>query len=127
VAWADRSPVEQAALEYCVPKGIPFTVFWGRVVGHGEPQWTLEDRQAVFDWLSEQAHRCTDCGADLDDSLKVENRWAYEAEALWCHACRAIHRASVALADGKENPLAGARYRFKKTPEKANGHIQLAQ
>lgn len=128
--WEDRTPAEQAALDYCLPKGIAPSVLWGRIVGHGEPEWTHEDRQALFDWLTKEASRCTDCGADLGECMEVANRWAYTAEALWCHGCRAIHRESVRLSGpgAKESPLAGTRYRFKRTPkDRDNGHVELVE
>jgi len=124
MAWADRQPAERAAIDYCAPRGIPYTVFCGRVVGMGEPAWTDDDREAVFEWLHEQSQRCSSCGADLSEALAEENSFGYQAEALWCHGCRAMHRAAIHLSGpgAKENPLAGARYRFTKTPE-GNGHV----
>ena len=127
MVWADRTPQEQAAINYCVPKGIPYTVFLGRVVYHGDPQWTADDRTAVVDWLIDQDNRCQDCGASLNEALAEDNAYEYRAEALWCHGCRAMHRAAIVLAGGgKENPLAGARYRFTRTPKgRSNGDVDI--
>lgn len=111
MAWADRSATQQAALEYCAPRGIPLSVFlYARVVYPGEPQWTEDDVQAVFDWQAEQANRC-ECGGDLRETMLEENAYGYKATPLYCHRCRAIHRAAVALAKGKPDPTAGTRYR----------------
>jgi hypothetical protein len=121
VAWSDRSPAERAAIDYCAPRGIALSVFCGRPVGLGDPQWTADDRAAVFEWLAEQASRCRDCGADLGECMDAVNTFEYQAEALWCHGCRAIHRAAVELSGPgtKANPVAGARYRFTRTPQTA--------
>lgn len=114
MAWADRSPTEQAALEYCAPRGIPLSVFLaGRVVYPGDPQWLADDVRAVFDWQSAQADRC-ECGGEFSETMLEENAYAYKAVPLYCHRCRAIHRAAVRLAKGKEDPLAGTRYRVEK-------------
>ena len=113
----DRDPYERAAINYCVPHGIPWSRFMGAPVYSGFPEWTDDDRAAVFEWLSEQAGHCSDCNLPLDESMATENAYAYKAEALWCHGCRAIHRAAVKLAKGKEDPLAGTRYRVHKLEE----------
>ena len=57
MAWADRPYYEQAALRYCAP-GIPLSVFLGRVVHPGEPQWIDDDQAAVIDWMVEEARYC---------------------------------------------------------------------
>ena len=67
VAWADRSPLEQAALRYCAPRGIPLSVFLEqRTVYPGQPHWTEDDTLAALDWQAEQDRRCPDCGEHAD-------------------------------------------------------------
>ena len=117
MGWADRPPAERAALDYCAPHGIPLSVFlYGRVVYPGDPQWTEDDVHAVFDWQADQANRC-ECGGDLTETMLKENAYAYKAKPLHCHRCRAIHRAAVARVKGKEDPLAGVRWRIDKIKE----------
>jgi hypothetical protein len=112
----DRSPLEQALINYCVPRGIRLSDF--------EDLWSERDREAVWWWLTDQAKRCSSCGQLLDDALKKENTWAYAAEVLSCHGCQAMNRAAVELLPGtKADPLAGARYRFTQTPEATNGRV----
>ena len=111
MAWADRPPLEQAAINYCAPRGIPLSVFLGRVVYPGDPQWTDDDRDAAFEWLVEQSKRCSDCGQPLDECTAKDNSYAYHAEAVRCHACYAINVEASRLAGGKPSPAAGHRYR----------------
>jgi hypothetical protein len=95
-------------------------VFLGRVVYPGEPQWLERDALAAVWWQTEQSRRCQECGQNLDESMDKDNAYAYKAEPLWCHGCRAVHRAAVKMSgsNAKENPLAGTRYRINKV--KAN-------
>lgn len=131
MGWADRTPVERAALRYCAPHGIPLSVFLGRVIYPGDQQWLEDDTQAAFDWMVYDASRCPGCGNDREEALAKENSFGYRVEVLWCHGCRAIHRADVRFANeagqkAQESPLAGAVHRFTHTPGDDGGDIELA-
>jgi hypothetical protein len=115
----DLTDRERAALDYCAPRGIPLSVFLGRVIYPGDPQWLPEDTEAALWW---QANVCS-CGQLLSESMDPANEKLYAAEGLWCFACRAIHREAVAMT-GKNpyqdaDPTAGTRYRFTHTPTTA--------
>lgn len=116
----ERSPLERTALTYAAPRGIPLSVFLGRVVYPGDPQWLDDDLLAALEWQTEQAGRCKDCGQDLDASTARDNHDEYEAEGVSCHGCRAIDRAAHKLAGNETpNPLAGVRWKFTHIPEEA--------
>lgn len=113
----DLTANERVALDYCGPLGIPISVFLGRVVYPGDPQWTERDRWAALWW---RANVCRQCGellsetmADFDeDNPRREFEW--QAAGKWCHGCRAIHREELAMA-GKNphqdaDPTVGARF-----------------
>jgi hypothetical protein len=110
VPWADRSGGEQVEIGYCAPRGIPLSVFRGRVVYPGDPQWTDDDRQAVYDWLEKEANTCTGCGQSLGESMKKENSFAYRAEGLRCHGCYAIKAAEAKAERGRVPVTAGWRW-----------------
>lgn len=110
----ERSPFEQAALDYCAPRGIPLSVFLGRIVYPGDPQWLEADTLAALEWETQQANRCSGCGQNLDESQKKDNAFVYQAAAVSCHGCQAILRASKPL---DQDARFGTRYRFTRTPE----------
>jgi hypothetical protein len=119
---ADRSPVEEAALGYCGPRGIPLSVFLGRVVYPGEPQWTEDDARAALDWQAEDARRCPN-GHDTAESMKKENAFAYRATPLRCHACFAAESAEAQMLGHKPNQHAGTLWRLSKIEETHDGRI----
>lgn len=89
MAWADRSEVEQIALRYCAPRGIPLSVFRGRVVCPGDPAWLDGDFVAALEWQAYEDGKCPGCGQPASESMADEDDSpAYEAEALRCHACK---------------------------------------
>ena len=57
-----------------------------------------------------------------------ENTFEYRAEVLYCHGCRAIHRADVQMSGkgAKENPLAGAVHGSPAPREVPMGTSRLA-
>lgn len=114
----DRSPLEQAQLNYCAPRGVPLSVFQGRVVYPGEPQWLEADMLAALEWQAEQAGKCSGCGQNLDGTTGKANFDKWNAEAITCDACRAISRtAHVAAGRDDLDPLAGKRYRVWRDEE----------
>lgn len=76
------------ALGYCAPLGIPLSVFNGRVVYPGDPQWLDEDRDAALGWHVEQVSRCPGCGHDQMVTTSNDPP-DYTVESLLCHACDA--------------------------------------
>jgi len=86
--WSD-SPSERRIRGYCCERGIPRSVFLGRVVGPGEPEWLAEDTEAALEWIDYVASLCKGCGEPLAECLDPENDGAYEAIPVQCHACAA--------------------------------------
>lgn len=82
------SPFEWGALAYCAPRGIPLSVFMGRVVYPGDPQWEERDRWAAMEWLVEDRTRCSGCGFPRDECMATESP-EYMVEATRCKACEA--------------------------------------
>lgn len=96
MAWADRPATEQVALAYCAPRGIPLSVFLGRIVYPGDPQWLEDDAQAAIDWDTFDRSRCPGCGQPRDECMAHEDEApVYEVTMARCHAC------SAASAEGK--------------------------
>lgn len=117
----DLTDIERAALGYVAPRGIPLSVFLGRVVYPGDPQWTERDATAALWWKAEQDKLCGNCGQDLTESTAEGADFKFRAEGIWCHGCRAMYRESLAAA-GKDpygpdaDPTVGMRFVFTKTP-----------
>jgi len=86
----DLPSQEQMALAYCAPRGIPLSVFLGRVVWAGHPQWTQRDAQAAVLWEIEQNSRCSGCGRPRSESM-VDEKDApdYKVTVTKCWACEA--------------------------------------
>jgi hypothetical protein len=114
VEW---SPLEQAIINYCVPRGIRISDF--------EDLWSDRDRDAVWWWLVDQANRCDGCGQPLDESMKKENSFAYRAEGVRCHGCYAIASAGAQAEGGKARVTAGWRWQLTKTGD-SNGRVDDA-
>lgn len=77
---------------YCEDKGIPHSVFLGRVVGPDDPYWLPEDRAKIIAWRLEKAEKCTRCGtADWEWDADPD---AYTPVAQRCMGCHKINVAS---------------------------------
>lgn len=76
---------------------MPRSVFLGRVPAAGEPLWTDDDRDWAMALLAYEADLC-ECGQPRSESMSSEAEFAYRAEPMRCHACRAIARGSEAFA-----------------------------
>jgi hypothetical protein len=114
VGLEDRPPAERAALAYCGPRGVPLSVFLGRVVYPGEPQWLEDDAVAALEWLADEHGRCGGCGHLTSETVGPGefDKWNAEKSGA-CDVCRAIDRAAR-LAAGTDDPVpetTGARYR----------------
>jgi predicted Fe-S protein YdhL (DUF1289 family) len=81
--------VEAAVYDFCFGDGraIPPSVFLGRVVAPGEPQWTDEDKLAALEWHARQKMLCPGCGRPRDESFDPSMEDHYEVTVLRCHSC----------------------------------------
>jgi hypothetical protein len=72
-----------------VPHGIPYSVFMGRVVGPGQPQWTDQDRRWALAYEQAMRDLCPSCGGRR--SVLEENPDAYVGQLSRCDGCQTLH------------------------------------
>ena len=99
--WSD-SPSERRIRDYCVPKGIPRSVFLGRVVAAADPLWLPEDLEAALEWQELQAYLCSGCGHDKRDTMNEDHAHEWVVVPLTCHACAARDRENRVAAQEKQ-------------------------
>lgn len=75
-----------------MPRGIPHSVFMGRVVGPGEPMWLPEDADLALEWQAEQDITCKGCGQPVDESTATASEGGYEGHAVVCFGCRELRQ-----------------------------------
>lgn len=66
---------------------MPHSIFTGRIVREGEPQWTQDDTDMALALLELEAEKCPGCGHSKVDTFDPENEFGFVAEAVRCHAC----------------------------------------
>lgn len=64
-------------------------MFLGRVVGPEEPLWLDDDTEAVLAFLDYEKALCSGCGHSRLESFNRRYSFAYEAEVVRCHSCKA--------------------------------------
>jgi hypothetical protein len=95
-------------MAYCGPRGLPHSVFLGRVVGPGDPAWLPSDREDALGWAAYEGRRCTSCGTHPDEW--AEDKMAYHAHLGECRGCRDKQRLGAtegARGDGRYVAMAG--------------------
>lgn len=60
----------------------------------GEPLFTDQDTEEILEYFREKALECPGCGHPRDESMAKENQFAYAAEPIRCHACKARDEAA---------------------------------
>lgn len=95
---------EQAVYEFCFGDGrsIPPSVFLGRVVARGMPEWLPEDREAALEWQAYQNSLCPGCRRPRHESFDIAMDDHYDVTALQCHACAARDRRAWNRSQGRE-------------------------
>ena len=78
----------RAELDYCVPLGIPHSVFTGRVVGPDAPQWLDTDRGYALAWTANKNATCSGCGTRADEWDEDDD--AYIGDQVMCEGCARI-------------------------------------
>jgi len=108
-----ESPVDALERQYACTRGIPLSIFRGRVVNPGEPYWLPADIEAALKWQLAENLRCPGCGYSKAETMRREDEVDYDAEAVICHACREIANASAKRAgrDDTYDPMAGVMFR----------------
>lgn len=93
-------------MAYCNPRGIPLSIFQGRVVRPGvDPTWTAEDANAAVAYERWRAGACRSCGTRASEWEK--DRFAYVSKGYACPGCELIEQAR------------------RDIPESAAGYIQI--
>jgi hypothetical protein len=82
-------------MEYCGKFGIPHSVFLGRVVGPGEPQWLDADRNKATWWMIHQQSTCPECGTRPDEWKGDPH--AYVPEQHHCRGCEVMAQGQADL------------------------------
>lgn len=116
------TPAEKAALNYCAPRGIALSVFLGRVVYPGDPQWEDRDTWAAMQWLVDQNGACSGCGQPRAKSMLPEmDAPDYEVEVTRCWACEAMQTEMKNWQESGASP-AGAYFTAK---ERSGGDVPV--
>lgn len=79
-------------------------MFLGRVPTAGEPVWTEEDRQWAIALLTVEADTCSGCGQPRSETTVTAAEFGYVAEAIRCHGCAAVAKASDVFAAPGADP-----------------------
>jgi hypothetical protein len=78
-------------MAYCGPRGIPRSVFLGRVwpnpADPTEPQWLSDDFDAAMDWMEYEDNKCVGCGMHRDECMS-DDPPDYVAHPVVCWACQ---------------------------------------
>jgi hypothetical protein len=96
------------------------SVFFGRNMYPGDPWWLPDDATVALEWQAEQDRKCPDCGQNADESMHIDNAYAYKATGLRCHSCYAINKEAARLAEDKPSKTAGFRYQVTKATKKVD-------
>ena len=94
-------------MNYCVPRGIPYSVFMGRAVKPGEPEWTEDDTLLALEYQDWAAEVCPGCGHHLSDSTDEANH--YETRDRVCFACEAKEVHVTRLSENEHAATAGRK------------------
>lgn len=68
-------------LDYCVPRGIPHSVFLS---------WAELDQDKALAYMQRQNERCSDCGTRAEEWRG--DRFAYVAESFVCPGCEIVEQ-----------------------------------
>lgn len=79
-------------LDYCGPRGIPHSVFLGRIVGPHDPQWTEDDREKALWWMIHESEKCPSCRTRKDeyDPKQGGDLHAYQWKSHHCRGCEIL-------------------------------------
>lgn len=86
-------------IAYCADKGIPPSVFLGRVVAPTDPLWTEDDQDEVLGFLREKATCCPQCGTHPDAWKNDPD--AFVAELERCPGCERLGQARASVPEGE--------------------------
>lgn len=101
-------------ISYCAPRGIPHSVFLGRVVEQGDPQWLDADRDKALWWLIHERMTCQSCGTrpdEWDDDLH-----AYSSEPTHCRGCEVKAQGDEWFDNHRKEFRRGTSMQFVRVP-----------
>jgi hypothetical protein len=101
-----------------VPRGIPHSVFLGRIVGPGEPQFLAADRDKALWWTVHERQRHGPCGTRPDewDPEQGGDLHAYEAVPVHCRGCEVAAQGDDWLERNRKNMRRGTSIQLRPTP-----------
>jgi len=108
-------------MQYCGPRGIPHSVFLGRVVGPDQPMWLDADREKAMWWSIYKAQTCPECGtrpAEWADDLD-----AYEPEPHHCRGCEVLAQGQDHLENNRRSYRRGTTMRLTRRKPDAEGTL----
>jgi hypothetical protein len=106
---------------------VPHSVFTGRVIGDGEPQFLAEDTDAALALAEEEADTCGQCGMLRIWCSDPANQFAFDAEERVCWPTyRRELRLSLLRSEGRDEATAratqvGALFREGHEPDPTAG------
>jgi hypothetical protein len=120
---------EALAREFCFGGGraLPLSIFLGRVMPDGQPEWLPEDRLAALEWVVHQRSLCPGgCGQPRSESFAEGNDDLYDVTLIQCHACAARDRRLWSMSGG--DPQAAPPFGICTivTPEVADAVVDVA-
>lgn len=114
-----HQPETRLLVEAAKAWGVPPSVLGGRVVRPGEPEWLGSDTALAEALTMLEQYQCGGCGNDRRESMNPDNQFAYQVEAVRCHACAARDRHVEKLP--KETSHAGLSFVAKLKEVPADG------
>ncbi len=112
----------RAELAYCVPLGIPHSLFLGRPnPAPGQPTWTDDDRAKALAWQADRADHCSGCGQRQSDWRDEKGKELvdppFELVETLCPACAVLEERQAEDQESKKRPRPGLKLAFRRVAE----------
>lgn len=82
-----------------MPRGIPHSVFLGRIVGPEDAEWEAEDVRLALGWEAWRASFCDGCGQPKRLGIETVDDDDFDVHVHVCAGCTAKHRRLSKLAE----------------------------
>lgn len=92
-------------LDYCVPKGLPHSMFLG---------WDVDDRDKAIWWMIHQRQRCSECGTMPDEwnEARGGDLYAYVSQPHHCRGCEVAAQGNEQLERNRKSYRRGTTMRL---------------